>query len=155
MGCCQSVNDISTVDADTVANFPGEGRSLQAQLIRVLDGDTIEVIVNLGVREMVPLRMKVRLSGIDAPEIHSLNEAEKRAGNYVKKRLEQMLKGDLTVEFSGWDKFGGREIGIVYANGVNVNNVLLEKGFVRAYGGEKKRPWKTAELLHILDKNWP
>jgi len=57
---------------------------------RVIDGDTIEVHLDLGLRVYTTIR--VRLLGVDAPEIFSGTPEERKKGNIVKEYVRSMLE---------------------------------------------------------------
>lgn len=71
-------------------------------LVRVLDGDTVELNIDLGNR--IRWQAKFRLLGIDTPEIHG---DTKRAGDAASARLSELLaNGILLAETHKPDKFG-------------------------------------------------
>jgi len=116
-------------------------------LDRVIDGDTIDAVVDLGFETFVKKRM--RLLGIDAPEIRlqskikDLEERnkEKERGLIAKRELTNLLKGKnkTLIARTKLDKSGkyGRILAeiIVEENGshTNVNDLLLLYGYVRRY----------------------
>ena len=61
----------------------------EAELIRVIDGDTIDAWIDLGFN--ITVRRRIRLWGIDAPETRTLDLEEKAEGKIAKARLEEML----------------------------------------------------------------
>ena len=100
-----------------------------AKLVRVIDGDTIEVIIDLGFS--IFHKVKLRLLDIDTPEIfHPLNEAEKIRGlearDFVKYKLESAKK--LTVRTRKTGKYG-RWLAYVYIDDICLNDLLKIKGF--------------------------
>lgn len=102
---------------------------------RVIDGDTIVVSLYLGL-DIILAEQYVRLYGIDAWEIRG---EEKEKGVVAKEYLEKRLE-DAAVEIEireEWGKRGkdkyGRWLGVVYANRVNINEELVEKGYAKKY----------------------
>ena len=69
-------------------NIPEVAYTYNAQVIRVIDGDTAELDVDLGFD--VHFRISVRFKGYNAPEIHGPNKA---AGQAAKEELTQLLTG--------------------------------------------------------------
>ena len=61
----------------------------QAQIIRVVDGDTIDVLIDLGFDMHV--KERVRLAGVDTPESRTRDDREKRFGKLATERVEQLL----------------------------------------------------------------
>lgn len=98
----------------------------RGQVIRVVDGDTVHVLLDIGFR--IFRNTKIRLAGINAPE---LNTPE---GPRVKKRLEELLPHNSNFIFDslGDDKYG-RDLGHILINGKSVSNILLEEGLVKKY----------------------
>ena len=96
---------------------------------RVVDGDTIEVTLMLGF-DLYKVS-KVRLLGVDAPE---LTGGEAAAGRAAKLFVENFLKDrKIRCRWLGDDKYGGRFIGAVYADGENLSTALLNGGHAREY----------------------
>ena len=59
----------------------------QAELDRVVDGDTVDVILDLGF-DVKLHKQRVRLAGIDTPESRTRDLAEKKLGLAAKERLK-------------------------------------------------------------------
>lgn len=99
-----------------------------AQLIRVVDGDTVWLDVDLGFD--VRRKDSFRLYGIDTPELPSPE------GVAARNRLLSLLTGQITVETikDRREKYG-RYLARVYAGDpqVDVGQVLLEEGHARPY----------------------
>ena len=112
---------------------------------RVVDGDTIDVQIDLGFS--VLHRARVRMLGIDTPESRTRNKEEKVMGLASKARLKELLKGNkIEIECSKEKGKFGRVLGIVWAtdkagNRVNVNDQLCVEGYARPYFGGKKEDW--------------
>ena len=66
-----------------------------AVLVRVVDGDTIDAIIDLGFD--VQVKKRIRLSGINAPESRTRNKVEKKLGLAAKERLIDILDGAANV----------------------------------------------------------
>ena len=106
----------------------------RAKIISVYDGDTVTAIVDLGFG--ISAKIKVRLKGIDTPELRGSAE-EKARGIAAREFLRnQVLNKDIVIQ-TFKDKKGkyGRYIGTLWANEINVNNLLVEQGHaeVREY----------------------
>lgn len=115
------------------------------ELIRVIDGDTVDGYIDLGFD--IKVKKRIRLLGINAPEtrlqskIKDLNERkkEKELGILAKNALRDYLsKGNILVR-TKLDKRGkyGRTLGTLFVDKdnklVNINDLLLSEGFVREY----------------------
>jgi len=101
---------------------------------RIIDGDTIDVDVDLGFG--VTLSQRVRLKDVDAAEIKTLNVEEKSKGFVAKKWLEKELskEGEWIIETFKEDKYG-RILGTLYFVGdpVTVNERMLNEGIAQPY----------------------
>lgn len=103
------------------------------KVVRVLDGDTIEVLVN-----KEPIR--VRLADIDCPE------KKQPFGNAAKKYVLELAAHEIvTVEASKKDRYG-RTIGeVILPNGDSLNQLLLRGGYAWHY----KKYSKDASLAEL------
>ena len=115
--------------------------SYKAHILRVVDGDTIDVLLDLGFN--IKLKERIRLSGIDAPETRTRDLVEKQKGLAAKEWLENHTSDwgtpsdDLeivivTEEFNPTGKFG-RVLGRLFVNGVDVNQMMLNMKLVKEY----------------------
>jgi len=117
----------------------------RCKLLRVVDGDTIDVNLDLGFD--IWHKARVRMLGIDTPESRTRNLEEKAMGLAAKARLKEMLKGNkIEVEWSKEKGKFGRVLGIVWATDktglrFNCNDQLCEEGHARPYYGGRKVPW--------------
>jgi micrococcal nuclease len=108
----------------------------------VVDGDTIDVIIDLGFDILFSSR--VRLAGIDTPESRTTDKAEKALGIEAKEYLKKQLKDAKTVvirteKMDSSEKYG-RILGWVYVNGESesINNKMINDGYAWGYLGETK-----------------
>ena len=118
------------------------------KVTRVVDGDTIDVEVDLGFD--IIHRARVRMMGIDTPESRTRNKAEKVLGLASKARLKELLTNRrvrLETSKEGKGKFG-RILATVWTSDkkgveeyVNINEKLIEEGHARPYFGGSKIPW--------------
>jgi len=117
-----------------------------AKLERVVDGDTIDVRIDLGFD--IHHSARVRMMGIDTPESRTRNLEEKALGLASKARLKELLKGKkvkIATSKEGKGKFG-RVLATVIAidkdgTEVDCNNQLCLEGHARPYNGGRKEAW--------------
>jgi micrococcal nuclease len=105
----------------------------KAKLDRVIDGDTVDAMIDLGFNTWVHKR--IRLLGIDAPETRTRDLEEKAAGLQTKERLTSLLEasgGEFVVESHGVGKYG-RCLGTLWIGDQNINNLLLSEGLAEVY----------------------
>ena len=103
---------------------------------KVIDGDTIDS----GIKPFTNLpSLKIRIAGIDSPEIHGKCQKEKDLAIEAKKFLEITLK-DVDVKFDvfGYDKYGGRILAIPYVMDVSIADEMIRRGLAIPYKGQKK-----------------
>ena len=117
---------------------------------RVVDGDTIDVTIDLGFK--VWKKMRVRMEGINTPESRTRDLEEKKRGLAAKDRLLEILKfndNKCILKVSGVGKYG-RALATVLVNSlsplngedgvtlIDVNKQLIEEGHaVEYYGGKR------------------
>jgi len=102
----------------------------KARLVRVVDGDTIDCILDLGFD--VSIKERVRLKGLDTPEIRTKDLNEKRLGLEAKKFVEDMFQdkgNDVIIETEYRRGKYGRTIGtITFQDDTVLNEMLITEG---------------------------
>ena len=104
-----------------------------AKLDRVIDGDTVDAMIDLGFNTWVHKR--IRLEGIDAPETRTRDLDEKAQGFATKERLEGLLEaanGMFVLQSHGVGKYG-RCLGTIFIEEQNINELLLTEGLAEVY----------------------
>ena len=104
-----------------------------AKLDRVIDGDTVDAMIDLGFNTWVHKR--IRLLGIDAPETRTRDLEEKAQGFATKERLEGLLEaanGMFVLQSHGVGKYG-RCLGTIFIEEQNINELLLAEGLAEVY----------------------
>ena len=119
------------------------------QVVKIIDGDTIDCEVQLGPGLGVRLNLQVRLRfhGCNVAETRTRNKAEKAVCLRAKERLTEILNDadELLFESHGTGKFG-RVLATPYAvnkNGkrTDIVKLLIREGHAREYHGGKRQPW--------------
>ena len=127
---------------------------------RVVDGDTIDVTIDLGFD--LAKKERVRIAGVDTPEKRTRDLEEKALGldatAWMKKHLEETIKGEeeLTIrtELKGGMGKYGRLLGWLYVgeSDVSLNEQMITEGYAWEYdGGTKKKDFE--ELREIRRAN--
>ena len=111
-----------------------------ATVTKVVDGDTIDAMVDLGFGTWKKVR--IRMHGINVPESRTRNLEEKKKGLAAKARLIEMLKeneNQFILISHGVGKFG-RCLGEIYIKGHNtsLNKQLISEGHGTEYFGGKR-----------------
>ena len=108
-----------------------------AILDRVIDGDTIDVTLDLGFDVMLH-KQRVRLAGIDTPESRTRNLEEKALGLKAKERLTELCVDSFKIQSLGKGKYG-RILGIPFTeDGKSICQLLIEEGHAVEYWGGTK-----------------
>ena len=116
------------------------------KITKVLDGDTIDVVIDLGFD--LYKKERVRIAGVDTPEKRTRNLEEKALGldatNWLKDKLEGAISGDddlvIRTELVGGTGKYGRLLGWCYIGDstVSLNEQMIEEGYAHAYDGGTK-----------------
>jgi micrococcal nuclease len=112
------------------------------QVTKVVDGDTIDVDIDLGFS--ISYSQRLRLAGIDTPESRTTDKLEKSLGLESKEYLKTKLKDarDIVVKTEKPDSSEkyGRILGWIYVNGdaKSLNEQMIEDGYAWGYMGETK-----------------
>ena len=121
------------------------------EIVKVLDGDTIDVTIDLGFDLFK--KERVRIAGVDTPEKRTRDLEEKELGidatNWLKEKLESTLAGDdeLTIRtelVGGVGKYG-RLLGWLYVgeSELSLNELMITEGYAWPYdGGTKEKDFE-------------
>ena len=115
---------------------------------RVLDGDTIDVTIDLGFD--LYKKERVRVAGVDTPEKRTRDLEEKELGidatNWLKEKLDGAIAGDddlvIRTELVGGVGKYGRLLGWLYIGGdaeSSLNEQMIDEGYAWAYDGGTKQ----------------
>lgn len=148
LGCCKTRGDNKQMNAPEV-NYVKS-----ATLVKVVDGDTIRVVIDLGWN--VRLQEDIRLSRVNAPESRG---RESEAGKFVTQQVvgwlgERLLKDPKLIVHSKNFTSGkfGRAIADIWANGECLNDYLLDSKLAWKVDehGKQEQP-REIELLDLPD----
>ena len=113
---------------------------------RVLDGDTLDITIDLGFD--LYKKERVRVAGVDTPEKRTKNLEEKALGidatNWLKEKLESTIAGDdelsVRTELVGGVGKYGRLLGWLYIGdeSVSLNEQMITEGYAWSYSGGTK-----------------
>ena len=127
---------------------------------KVLDGDTIDVTIDLGFDLFK--KERVRIAGVDTPEKRTRDKEEKALGidatEWLKLQLNDVIKSDdelvIRTELVGGVGKYGRLLGWLYVgeSNISVNEQMISQGYAWEYdGGTKKKDFE--ELREIRRRN--
>jgi micrococcal nuclease len=112
-------------------------------VIKVVDGDTIDVDIDLGMNT-VRANERIRLAGIDTPESRTTDKTEKALGieskEYLKSKLKDAKLIVIKTELPDSTEKYGRMLGWLYLDGntISVNDQMIEDGYAWGYLGDTK-----------------
>ena len=130
------------------------------EIKKVLDGDTIDVIIDIGFD--LAKTERVRIAGVDTPEKRTRNLEEKALGidatEWLKDKLEGAIDGDddlvIRTELVGGVGKYGRLLGWLYIgdSDLSLNEQMITEGYAWAYDGGKKQ--KDFEELREIRRSF-
>lgn len=115
-----------------------------AEVVRVIDGDTFEARVHLW--PGLDMTTRVRLRGIDAPELKGNCAEELKMAEVAGEALRSLLAdGDVVIFNIGPDKYNGRVVADAATRQTpSVSSALLAAGHARRYEGGRRSGWCVA-----------
>ena len=117
----------------------------RAKLVRVVDGDTCDAMIDLGFDTWI--KKRIRFMGVDTWECRTRNKEEKVKGlaakEFTKRLLQDSDNGKFAIRSHGVGKFG-RVLGELFVKGhdQSVNELLIDNGHAYEYHGGKKKEFK-------------
>ena len=123
----------------------------KVNIIKVIDGDTVDVDIDLGFGMWIKDE-RVRMMGIDTPESRTRDKVEKKFGLASKEKLKSILgkKAILKTQVNkkGEDMKGkfGRILGDFIIDNKMATQILIDEGYAVAYFGGSKEEIKAKHL---------
>lgn len=120
---------------------------MPARVIRVIDGDTLEVEAALWLiagKEAMHMKgpLAVRVLGVDTPELYSRSACEREMAQRAKAFvIEWIGDGDVQIAVAGLDKYSGRIDAHVLKGGRNLSDDLIASGLGRVYAAGARGAW--------------
>ena len=127
----------------------------KAKLVKVVDGDTVDVDIDLGFGVWLKDE-RVRIMGIDTPESRTRDKVEKVFGLAAKDRVEELVKKDMILKTfaakDGEDMKGkfGRILGDFIIGDKMLTEILIKEGHAVKYFGQNKA---DIERGHYANRN--
>lgn len=110
------------------------------EIVKVIDGDTIKIILS-PLKDYPPLdNVSIRILGIDTPE-HDWRAKcllEKELGLKAKQHVIDLIGNAKRIKVTNykWDKYGGRIDGNVSINSIDIGQSLIDNNLARPYTGK-------------------
>lgn len=104
----------------------------KAKILSVYDGDTCTALVDLGFNTF--RKIKIRLAGINTPELKSKDLRERLKAKAARNRLKELVLGkDVYIVSHGKGKYGRWLCDMYLQDGTHVNKLLLKEGYAVKY----------------------
>ena len=117
---------------------------------RVVDGDTIDVTLDLGFD--ILFKSRVRLYAIDTPESRTRDKDEKARGKLASAYLQNAIDTakQVVIKTKLKDSRGkyGRVLGSVICDGIDINKAMVDGYYAVAYYGQNKQEVEETHLLN-------
>lgn len=121
-----------------------------AKVVDVYDGDTITVIMQMIDGEQY-YKYKVRLNGIDTPELRTSNALEKHAAHIVRDVLRAKINGTIvSLNLKGEDKYGRLLADVYDTNAIDICQWLIDAKYALPYKGGTKVSFTQDFLNNIV-----
>ena len=135
------VNDEQSRDAEIILQQSGAAGARQpVEVIRTVDGDTF--LARVHQPNGADLVARVRLRGIDAPELKASCQEELDKAEAAARALRDLLgQGGVTITNLGSDKYGRVLADVATRKTASVAAALVAGGFVRSYNGGHRNGW--------------
>lgn len=122
-----------------LSSFSANANPYNWKVLRVLDGDTVEVEAKFLPPELKPV-LHLRVLGVDTPEKGRLAKCHIEESMSLRAKLftEQTISNAkvVQIEIKDWDKYGGRILGDVLVDGKRLSELLIEKQYAKPYTGK-------------------
>lgn len=105
---------------------------VMAKIVKVSDGDTVHAVFKNPETNIIH-KYKIRLEGINTPELNSTNKDEVIKAYKAKQVVEQMiLNKHVYLKINGHDVYN-RLLGTIYINNINLNKYLIDNNYAKKY----------------------
>ncbi len=123
----------------------------RAKVVRVIDGDTVDVDIDLGFG-IWQKNERVRIMGIDTPESRTRDKDEKvrgkMAASYLKEAIKKGKKVIIQTKLKDSKGKFGRVLGNVIVDGININQSMVDNHLAVAYFGQSKNDIEAEHLIN-------
>lgn len=114
------------------------------QITRIIDGDTVAFNAPW-LPDPLKKELSIRVYGVDTPEkgFRAKCPKEDERGRAATKFTQKVLSeaSNIQINLRDWDKYGGRVLGDIIADGKSLRTLLISNGYAREYYGEAKQSW--------------
>ena len=114
---------------------------IEADVVRVHDGDTLQVRARIWLGQVI--NTKVRLAGVDTPELRGRCDREQRMAEAARDFVQRKLNDPrVTLHDIRYGKYAGRVLArVVTRHGEDLGAALIAAGLARPYRGRRRGSW--------------
>ena len=124
------------------------------EFVKNYDADTITVNIP-GLHPLVGKNMKIRVRGVDTPEIRTKNKCEKAKGRHAKKLVKALLKNAKRIDLENIERGKYfRIVADVLIDGKNLTHYLVKNGLGYPYDGGTKSKVNWCKDQKVLAKEF-
>ena len=130
-----------------LTSFNLSAHDLKGQVYKVIDGDTIDIIIE--VLPKLKILQRVRIYGVNAPETRTRQLCQKKEGFEAKEFVESIFERDdivvIEIPKGVSPKFAGRIIANIYIGNdrINLADLIIDTGHgIPYFGGKRDKIWK-------------
>ena len=124
----------------------------RCKIVKIIDGDTVDVDIDLGFGVWMH-KERIRLYGIDTPESRTRDLDEKARGKmaaaFVQSSVEEGELIQIRTKLKDSRGKYGRVLGELIVDGININQLMIDKHYCVAYHGQNK---EAVEHEHMLNR---
>lgn len=139
-----SETELNDCTCENTKPFELNNMRVNAKILDVYDGDTVTAAfetLGAGIYSH-----KIRMLGIDTPEIRTKNLREKGEGLKAKEYLKDLLLNKIvTLDIKSADKYG-RVLATIFVDTLDINEHMVNAGYARKYDGGKREAWVYDEV---------
>lgn len=119
--------------------FTLKGLATRAKIVKVYDGDTVHAVLEVFGKCH---RFVCRIAHVDAPELRTKDENEKKRGYEVKSKVSELLLDKIfDIHCCEFDKYGRLLIELTLPSGEKLHNWLIANEYAKSYEGGTKEKW--------------
>lgn len=124
------------------------------EYVKNYDADTLTVNIP-GLHPLVGKNMKIRVRGVDTPEVRTKNKCEKSKGRHAKKLVKNLLKKAKRIDLTNIERGKYfRIVADVIIDGNNLTHYLVKNGLGYPYEGGTKKTINWCKDLKVLAKEF-
>jgi micrococcal nuclease len=125
----------------------------EIEVVRVIDGDTVDVNISLGFG-IWKKNERIRLEGLDTPEVRTRDDREKFFGVVAKNKLKELLDRDATLVLRSYDtgKFGRTLGDFLLPDGSTAVEYLIDNHYGVEYDSENREEQHLINQQILIEK---